>query len=59
MADVSPAYSQVRYVVRVESDASEEEVLRALDEADARSPYLALFREPQDVRRQVVLAARG
>lgn len=50
---VTPGYEQIRYVVTVESEASEEDVRRVLDEADAYSPYLRLFRDPQDVRREL------
>jgi uncharacterized OsmC-like protein len=47
---VSPAYSQIRTVVTVESEAPEEDVVRVLDRADRVSPYLHLFRDAQDVR---------
>jgi uncharacterized OsmC-like protein len=50
---IPPGYEQIRYVVTVESEAEEKEVLRVLDEADAYSPYLNLFRHPQDVRREL------
>jgi len=56
--DVAPGYEQIRYVVTVESDAPEDEVRRVLDEADAYSPYLHLFRNPQDVRRDLRIRAR-
>ena len=51
--DVEPAYSQVRYEVTIRSDAPEADVLSVLDRAEAVSPYLRLFRNPQDVRREV------
>lgn len=56
VADVTPAYTEVRYVVTVESDAPEGEVLAVLDEADEHSPYLCVFREPIAVRREVRVA---
>lgn len=59
VADVTPAYSEVRYVVTVESDAPEEAVLEVLDEADEHSPYLCVFREPIPVRREVRLGRTG
>ena len=59
VAEVSPAYSQVRYIVTVESPAPEAEVRRLIDEADAHSPYLTLFRQPMDVRRELRVAAPG
>lgn len=59
VAEVTPAYTQVRYVVTVESDAPEEEILRVLDEADALSPYVHVFTDPLDVRREVRIAREG
>jgi len=53
-----PGYVQVRCVVTVESDAPRPEILAMLDEVDARSPYLAVFTRPQDVRREVRFGAR-
>jgi hypothetical protein len=46
-------YLDVRYVVTVESPASEHDVRRALDEGDAHSPYLEVFRRTQTCRREV------
>ncbi len=58
--DVPPGYEAIRYLVTVESEASETEVLRALDMADRNSDFLALYRNPQEVTRDVrVLAPRG
>ena len=59
LPDVAAGYSQVRYIVAVESDASEADVLRVLDEADAHSPYLDIFTRAIDVRRDVRIAAPG
>jgi len=47
-----PTYNGITYVVTVESDASEADILRVLDEADARSPYVDVFRRPQPLRRE-------
>jgi uncharacterized OsmC-like protein len=58
VSDAPPGYRQVRYIVSVESDASEAEVMNVLDQADARSPYLDVFTRPIDVRREVRVAAR-
>lgn len=55
--EVPPGYRQIRCVVEVDSPAPREEVLSVLDEADAHSDYLAVFREPQDVRREVRFVA--
>ncbi len=58
VADVTPGYTEVRYVVTIESEAPESDILKMLDEADARTPYLNVFAEPQPVRREVRLVAR-
>jgi uncharacterized OsmC-like protein len=47
-----PAYNGIAYVVTVESDAPEADILRVLDESDARSPYVDVFRRPQSLRRE-------
>lgn len=57
VADVEPGYVAVRYIVSVETNASEEEVMRFLDEADSHCDYLAVFQRPQDVRREVRITA--
>ena len=56
VADTPPGYSQVRAVVSVETDASEADVLKVLDEADAHSPYHDVFTRAIDVRRDVRIA---
>jgi len=50
--DTVPAYNGITYVVTVESDAPEADILRVLDESDARSPYVDVFRRPQLLRRE-------
>ncbi len=57
VTDDSPAYEEIRYVVTVESDAPEEEIVNALDEAEVHCTYLVIFREPQRVIREVRLVA--
>ena len=52
-ADVFPGYLLVKYVITLESDASEEEIMKMLDEADKHSPYLDVFSRAQDCRREV------
>jgi uncharacterized OsmC-like protein len=49
----APGYSEVRYTVTVESPASERDITRVLDEGDAHSPYLDIFRRAQTCRRSV------
>jgi uncharacterized OsmC-like protein len=54
-ADVHPGYSEMRYVVRVESQAPESDVLRVLDTADQHSSYRDDFSRAIPLRRQVKL----
>ena len=56
--DVPPGYTEIRYVVTVESDSPEEEVMCVLDHADACCDYLFVFREPNEVRREVRILER-
>jgi uncharacterized OsmC-like protein len=58
VADVRPGYLQVRYIVTVESDAPEADIMRVLDEADAHSSYIDVFRDPGDLRREVHIVAQ-
>jgi uncharacterized OsmC-like protein len=51
----TPGYQRVRYVVTVTSDAPEEAVRRVLDEAEAHSPYYAVFTHPQRLERELRL----
>ncbi|MDH3731898.1 MAG: OsmC family protein [Gemmatimonadota bacterium] len=53
LADVTPAYTEVRYIVAVESDASETEVRRVFDLAETRCPYLVVWRDPMPMRREL------
>jgi uncharacterized OsmC-like protein len=52
-ADVTPGYSEVRYTITIESMASEEDVLKMLDEADQHSPWLSVFTSEQNCKRRV------
>jgi uncharacterized OsmC-like protein len=59
VSDSPPGYLEVRYSITVESPAPESDVMRVLDEGDARSPYLDVFRRAQSCKRQVrVIATR-
>ena len=53
VSSLPPGYLEVRYNVTVESAAPEEDIQRVLDEGDAHSPYLDVFRRPQGCRRTV------
>lgn len=59
VAEVAAGYSQVRYVVTIESDAPEQEILRLLEIADERASYHDVFKRPVELRREVrILATR-
>jgi len=53
VTDAPPGYRQVRYIVTVESDAPEADVLKVLDTADARSPLRDDFARALDLRREI------
>jgi len=50
---VAPGYLEVRYTVTIESDAAEEDILKMLDDADLHSPYLDVFSNRQNCKREV------
>lgn len=54
---VTPGYAEVRYVVTVESPASEADVLRMLDTADRYSSYRDVFARAVAVRREARITA--
>ena len=55
--EVPPGYLEVKYIVRIESDASEEAIMQLLDEADQHSPYLDVFSRGQHCVREVNIVA--
>jgi uncharacterized OsmC-like protein len=57
--DIRCDYSEVRYVVSLESTASEEEVRAVLEEAEIHCPYLQIFQNPQKLRRVDKILASG
>ena len=58
-ADVPPGYHQMRYIVTIESDAPQADIIRLLDEADAHSPYRDNFARAIDLRREVRVVTRS
>ena len=56
LAELPPGYLEVRYRVKIESDAPEELIRKVLDEADAHCPWFDVFRRPQNLKRIVELA---
>ena len=55
---VPPGYLEIRYVVAIESEASEETILQLLDEADKHSPYLDVFKRSQTCLREVKIISQ-
>jgi uncharacterized OsmC-like protein len=56
--NVPPGYLEVRYSVTIESDASEEDIINMLDEADKHSPYLDIFSRAQSCNRKVNIVSQ-
>src|SRR4030095_6655505 len=52
-SQVAPGYSEVRYTVSIESQATEEDILKMIEEADHNSHYLDVFSRPQKCKRTV------
>jgi len=52
-AEIAPGYTEVRYVVTIESEAAEEDILAMINDADRHSPYLDVFSRGQDCKREV------
>ncbi|MBI3491844.1 MAG: OsmC family protein [Acidobacteria bacterium] len=57
VTDAKPGYRQVRVIVTVESDASEDDVRQVIAEADAHSPYLDVFTRAIDVRKDLTIVS--
>jgi len=58
-ADVRPGYGEVRYIVRIESDASTDDVTRVLDTAECCSSWLDIVANATPVRREVHIVTPG
>ena len=57
--ELRPGYTEIRYVVTVESPAPEEKLLEWLDQGDRTSPYLDMFANGTTVRREVEIRRPG
>lgn len=55
----SADYREVRCIVRVQSEAPEEDIRKVLDAADQYTPYLQVFRRPQKVHRITEIEGAG
>lgn len=51
--DRPPGYSEVRWIVRFSSPQPESDVIAILDDADAHSPYLDVFRRAHTCKRTI------
>lgn len=51
--DVPAGYLEVRYIVRIQSPASQEEIEKVLNMADKHSPYLDVFSRAQSCVRKI------
>lgn len=56
-SSANPGYLEVRYTVRIVSDAPEEEIIKMLDIADKQSPYLDVFSAQQKCIRDVQIVS--
>jgi uncharacterized OsmC-like protein len=54
---VPPGWTAMRYIVTVESDAPEADVMRVLDEGDRYSSILDCFRRPLPIERELHISA--
>ncbi|MCG9972786.1 OsmC family protein [Christiangramia crocea] len=54
-SDSPPGYSEIRYIVRIKSPASREEIENVLNSGDKHSPYLDVFTRAQSCVRQIEL----
>ncbi len=54
-ADVHAGYTEVRYCVRVKSDAPESDIMKVIEAGDQHSPYLDVFSRAQTCIRAVVI----
>ena len=52
-SDVAPGYLDVRYTVTIESEATSDDILKMIDDADQHSPYLDVFSRGQNCKRKV------
>jgi uncharacterized OsmC-like protein len=57
VAGVPPGYLDIRYIVTIDSDAPEKQIMQMLDEADQHSPYLDVFTRAQRCHREVKIIA--
>jgi uncharacterized OsmC-like protein len=59
VAGIPPGYSEVRYLVHIESTASEADVQRVVDAADRSSAVGDVFRRPHTLTRTLTITRPG
>ncbi len=57
--DVSPGYQEVRYLISIDSPASEDAVTELLEKAERHSPYLDVFGRAQTMERSLRLNGKS
>jgi hypothetical protein len=55
---ISPGYQEVRYLVSIDSPASEDALVELLETAERHSPYLDVFSRAQTMKRVLRLNGR-
>ena len=59
LGDAPAGYTEVRYNVSIESPASDEDVMRIIEETESNSPYFDVFTREQKLVRSVQLSSSG
>ena len=59
VSDLPAGYRQVCYIVKLESDAPEQEIEDFLDKSDTHCAYLDVWTRPMNIRREVELSRPG
>lgn len=54
VTDDSPAYTEIRYAVTIDSPADPADVARVVEQAEAHCAWLFVVRDPQTIRRTAV-----
>ena len=55
--NVPPGYIEVRYIVKVDSEAPEEKIIEMVESADRLSPYLDIFSRAQNCKRNILITS--
>ena len=58
-AEVPAGYSEVRYCVRVQSNATEADIMKVIEAGDQHSPYLDVFSRAQSCNRQLIINGKA